>query len=179
MSYHYSSFEKTSTTVGGYTTTTTRTTHSGSASPTSSLVVREITETEANSIPLSSTSTYEILDEDRLTPFDFYSLMESTAEEEEEESAEESESDVEYHWFPSLLKRSVIELLDDDEGQSYMDEDLSAIVIEKGDSSSDDEDQSTLKKTGSSKRFFGRHQPKTKRSRKSDLVPVEVVHVIL
>ncbi|KAG2213819.1 hypothetical protein INT47_001088 [Mucor saturninus] len=173
MSYHYSSFEQTSTTVGGYTTTTTTTTRGGSHSD--SLVVREITEREATDT-LPSTSRYQILDEDRLTPFDFFTLMES---EEEEDDNEESESDVEYHWFPSLLKRSVIELLDDDQSQTYMDEDYNAIVIESDTTSSDDEDESTLKKSGSSKRFFGGHPTRAKRSRKSDLVPVEVVHITL
>lgn len=173
MSYHYSSYQKRAATSGGYSTTTTRTSVSDTVS---TLVVRELTETEVSNLPLSnSPSHYEITDEDRLTPFDFYSLMES---EDESFSESSSESDVEHHWFPSLLKKSVIEFLDDNEQEKYMDEDYSenVIIIENDDSS--EEEDSTVKH--GNKRLYGRHSKKySKRPRKSDLVPVEVVHIIL
>lgn len=170
MSYHYSSYQKTTTTHGGITTTTTRT----SSNDSSTLIVREISESEASKLPMLKTSSqYEITDEDKLTPFDISSLLDSDDDSMVDLS---SESDVEYHWFPSLLKRSVIEFLDDSEGEEYMEEDYNAIVIEHDDSS---EEELTTMKQGA-KRLFGRQSTKlNKRPRKSDLVPVEVVHVIL
>lgn len=176
MSYHYSSYSRTTTTTtsGGVSHTTTTTRHTTGDS--SSVVVRELTENDVSNLSLTdSTSNYDVSDEDRLTKYDFYSLMNS---EDDLESESESESDVEYHWFPSLLKKSVIEFLDDNEQEKYMDEDYSenVIIIENDDSS--EEEDSTVKH--GNKRLYGRHSKKySKRPRKSDLVPVEVVHIIL
>lgn len=174
MSYQYSSYQKT-TTSDGYSTTTTTTTATGGSD--TSLVVRELTETEVSG--LDNNSQYQISDEDRLTKYDFYSLMES-----EDDVSSESESDVEYHWFPSLLNKSVIEFLDDDE-EDYMDQDdeeNSVLVIETTDDDDEIEDDTQefeFVKKGA-KRVNKHHSKKrTKRPRKSDIVPVEVVHVIL
>ncbi|KAI9260915.1 hypothetical protein EDC94DRAFT_610268 [Helicostylum pulchrum] len=184
MSYQYSSYKQTTTRDGYSTRTTTRTTTAGSGS---SLVVRELTETEVSSPRLSSSSDYQISDEDRLTKYDFYSLMDS---EDEANSETESESDVEYHWFPSLLRNSVIELLEDSDQENYMDEDVDGkkvLVIENeetseedqiDDTDNDDDDFEHVKRGG--KRFNKYHPKKhVKKPKKSDIVPVEVVHVII
>ncbi|KAI9357118.1 hypothetical protein BD770DRAFT_389094 [Pilaira anomala] len=175
MSYQYSSYQKTTTSDGYSTTTTTTTTTGGSDT---SLVVRELTETEVSS-SLDNNSQYQISDEDRLTKYDFYSLMES-----EDDMSSESESDVEYNWFPSLLNKSVIEFLDENE-EDYMDQDdeeNNVLVIETTDEEDDIEDDTQefeFVKNGG-KRLNKHHSKKrSKRPRKSDIVPVEVVHVIL
>ncbi|CAO3647829.1 unnamed protein product [Mucor hiemalis] len=161
MSYSFSSFEKTTrtTTINGRpTTTTTTTTRNGDSS---SVVVRELTESEVSQLSLSnSPSPYEISDDNLLTKYDFYSLMNT---EDELDSETDSESDIEFHWFPSLLRRSVIQFLDDKEQEQYMDDDSldnkMQVIEVNGSSEEEDEEE---------------HRPK-----KADLVPVEVLHIVL
>ncbi|KAI8094318.1 hypothetical protein BDF21DRAFT_408453 [Thamnidium elegans] len=184
MSYQYSSYKQTTTSDGYSTRTTTTTSTAGSGS---SLVVRELTETEVSSSPLSSSSDYQISDEDRLTKYDFYSLMDS---EDEANSETESESDVEYHWFPSLLRNSVIELLEDSDQEDYMDQDndeKNVLVIENEEINDedqmddDDDDDDSFEHVKRGGKRFNKYHPKkhSKKPRKSDIVPVEVVHVII
>ncbi|KAI8639082.1 hypothetical protein BD408DRAFT_277900 [Parasitella parasitica] len=171
MSYHFQSFSRTTTTKtsGGQTHTisTTRTTTSSSENGTSSsVVVREISENELNGLALESTQNYEISDDDSLTRYDFYSLMDS----QDEGSETESESDIEYHWFPSLLNTSVIEILDDKEQEAYMDEDTfdTKVQIEEASTaddepSDDDEEEDDVVQydTHVGKRHRKRHAKKT------------------
>jgi hypothetical protein len=208
-SYKYSSYSRTTTTTtndgASQTTTTTRTATGDS----SSVVIRELTENEVSNLSLSdSTSNYEISDEDRLTEYDFYSLMDS---EDDLESESESESDVEYHWFPSLSRNSIIHLLDDKENENYMDDDAfdkEAQIIEKEDGEDNEEDKEeeegeeeeeeeeeeegeeeeeeegeeeeeeddTKYVKNGGKRYF-RHRAKkhSKRPRRTEQVPVEVI----
>ncbi|GAN04639.1 ribonuclease P protein subunit p30-like [Mucor ambiguus] len=172
-----------------HTTSTTRTTTSSSENgTTSSVVVREISENELSGLSLESTQNYEITDDDCLTKYDFYSLMDS----DDDESETESESDIEYHWFPSLLKTSFIEFLDDKEQEAYMEDDTydAKVQIEENSDSTaldDDEEeeeeeeeivQHHVRRGG--KRPHKRHAKKhSKRPRRSEQVPVEVVHVVL
>lgn len=74
-----------------------------------SVTIHEVTETEASRLPLEEKAQYEILDEDRLTEHDFISLMDG------EDTESEDDSDVEYTWFPSLMKSSVIQFLEDED----------------------------------------------------------------
>ena len=60
-------------------------------------------------MPLEEKAQYEILDEDRLTEHDFISLMGG------EDIESEDDSDVEHTWFPSLMKSSVIQFLEDED----------------------------------------------------------------
>ncbi|RCH90803.1 hypothetical protein CU097_003892 [Rhizopus azygosporus] len=76
---------------------------------TASVTIHEVTETEASRLPLEEKAQYEILDEDRLTEHDFISLMDG------EDTESEDDSDVEYTWFPSLMKSSVIQFLEDED----------------------------------------------------------------
>lgn len=76
---------------------------------TTSVTINEVTETEASRLPLEEKAQYEILDEDRLTEHDFISLMDG------EDTESEDDSDVEYTWFPSLMKSSVIQFLEDED----------------------------------------------------------------
>ncbi|KAL0139399.1 hypothetical protein V8B55DRAFT_1523671 [Mucor lusitanicus] len=188
MSYHYQSYSQTttSTSSGGqtHTTSTTRTTTSSSEHGTSSsVVVREISENELSGLSLESTQNYEITDDD----LRFYSLMDS----DDEESETESESDIEYHWFPSLLKTSFIEFLDDKEQEAYMEDDTydSKVQIEENSDSTafedeeeeEEEDEKEMVQHHSrrgGKRSHKRHAKKhSKRPRRSEQVPVEVIHV--
>ncbi|KAF7726546.1 hypothetical protein EC973_008677 [Apophysomyces ossiformis] len=105
-SYHH--YTETSTEDGVETTTT-------------SLVVRELDDVEAQALlaghtldsltpnMLKSPPQYEITDEVDNT--------ESDAEEEEDEDEEEEDEDeeIEEHWFPSLLKESMIEFLEEED----------------------------------------------------------------
>ncbi|CEI86672.1 hypothetical protein RMCBS344292_01104 [Rhizopus microsporus] len=76
---------------------------------TASVTIHEVTETEASRLPLEEKAQYEILDEDRLTEHDFISLMGG------EDIESEDDSDVEHTWFPSLMKSSVIQFLEDED----------------------------------------------------------------
>ncbi|KAG0745548.1 hypothetical protein G6F57_008953 [Rhizopus arrhizus] len=120
MNYHYQSYTKTN---NDETTTT--------------VVVHEISETEASHLLLEEKSHYEILDEDRLTEHDFMSLMNSN------DIESDNESDIEQRWFPSLLKNSVIQFLDDKEeeedGDTIITDAVNEMVIEE-----DDDDEAYL-----------------------------------
>ncbi|KAG2207071.1 hypothetical protein INT46_003606 [Mucor plumbeus] len=193
MSYHYQSYSQTSTSTssGGqkHTKSTTRTTTSSSENGTSSsVVIRELSENELTGLSLESTQNYEIADEDCLTKYDFYSLMDS----QDEDSETESESDIEYHWFPSLLNTSFIEILDDKEQEAYMDDDTydAKIQIEENNESTAEEDQDEEEEededdvvqhnSRAGKRHHKRHSKKhSKRPRSSEQVPVEVIHIVL
>ncbi|KAI7903134.1 uncharacterized protein BX663DRAFT_560693 [Cokeromyces recurvatus] len=201
MSYHYTSYSETTTTTksaGGrtHTRTTTRTTTSTPELGTnSSVTIRELSENELSGLSLETTQNYEIADDDRLTKYDFYALMNS----EDEDSDSESESDVEYHWFPSLLRNSIIQFLDDKEQETYMDDDTydNKVEIEENDEDSlydkseeddDDDDEEeeeeneddTHYKSLNRKRQYCYHLKKhLKKSRKSEQVPVEVFRIIL
>lgn len=191
MSYHYQSYSQTatSTSSGGQTHTksTTRTTTSSSENGTSSsVVVRELSENELTGLSLESTQNYEIADEDCLTKYDFYSLMDS----QDEDSETESESDIEYHWFPSLLNTSFIEILDDKEQEAYMDDDTydAKVQIEENNESTPEEDQDEDEEdddvvqhdSRAGKRYHKRHAKKhPKKSKRSEQVPVEVIHIVL
>jgi hypothetical protein len=153
-------------------------TQSYSSTTSVSLVVQELTDSEVSSlspsvIQASSEKTYEIRDEDRLTEHDFYSLMHS-----EDESVSESESDVEYHWFPSLLKHSSIQFLED--GDDTLVADNVKVEIEEQDSDSQDEsEQEEFVNKRKRRRHHQKHSKRHKKSRKADIVPVEVVYVKL
>lgn len=185
MSYHYQSYSHTSTTTRNsngetHTRSTTRTTTSTpETGTTSSVIVREISESELENLSLESTQNYEITDDDRLTKYDFYSLMNT----EDEESESESESDVEYHWFPSLLHKSIIEFLDDSEQEQYMDDDSNDAIVqveENEDFDEEDEEDESMSHGYNGKRYYKRHSKKhSKRPRKSEQVPVDVIHIIL
>ncbi|CEP07370.1 hypothetical protein [Parasitella parasitica] len=190
MSYHYQNYSRTTTTTSlrgqTHTTSTARTTTSSSVNGTSSsVVVREISENELNGLTLESTQDYEITDDDSLTKYDFYSLMDS----QDEDSETESESDIEYHWFPSLLNSSFIEILDDKEQEAYMDDDTydAKVQIEEESTTEDkpfnddeEEDDVVQHEAHAGKRYHKRHAKKhSKKPRRSEQVPVEVIHIVL
>lgn len=200
MSYQYKSYSQTTTTssrnFGGqsHTTSATRTTTSSSENGTqTSVVIREISENEFSGLSIESTQNYEIADDDRLTKYDFLSLMDS--EDEDVETETESESDVEYHWFPSLLRNSVIQFLDDQEQEDYMlDDDMEAnsqVQIEENndneliESEEDDDDEAEMEEEGNGKRQYRRRHRShnrsehVKRPKKSEQVPIEVVRIYL
>lgn len=104
--------------------------------------------------------------------------------EDELDSETESESDIENHWFPSLLRRSVIQFLDDKEQEEYMDDDTwenKMQVFEESGESEEVDDEKQVKQDGK-KRHYRRHHGKhhkSKRPKKAELVPVEVLHIVL
>ncbi|KAG1438633.1 hypothetical protein G6F56_012580 [Rhizopus delemar] len=128
---------------------------------TTSIVVSEITESEG--IGLEEKKDYEILDEDRLTEHDFLSLMNS------EEEDEESESDID-HWFPSLLRTSAIEFLEDN---SDVEDEESEAIIEQ------DSDQEETLNNGKRSSSLAYKYDQRKRIRRSEQVPIEVDYIIL
>ncbi|KAI8883198.1 hypothetical protein K501DRAFT_285494 [Backusella circina FSU 941] len=144
-----------------------------------SLIVQELTDSEVSTlspsvIQASLEKPYEIRDEDRLSEHDFYSLMNS----EDEESLSESESDVEYHWFPSLLNHSSIQFLDDDDGDNTVvsEEEVKVEIEEEEDSDTQEEESMNGRKR---RRHHQKHSKKHKKSRRADIIPVEVVYVDL
>jgi hypothetical protein len=180
MSYQYQSYSETTTTTrnaSGQTHTRTTRTTTTSDSESGTVVIREISENELATLSLENTQNYEITDEDRLTKYDFYSLMNT----EDEATESESESDVEYHWFPSLLHTSFIEFLDDSEQEKYMEEDDTNDAIVQENEEEEDEEEEDVKLHGrNGKRYHHRHSKKhSKRPRKSEEVPVDVIHIIL
>jgi hypothetical protein len=194
MSYHYKSYSQTTTSTtrrsGGqsHTTSTTHTTTSSSDTGTqSSVIIREVSENELSGLSIETTQNYEITDNDKLTQYDFLSLMDS--EDEAETTETESESDVEYHWFPSLLRHSVIQFLDDKEQENYMlddVEDTQAQIEENEDEDEQEQEQEDeeedMEEDESGKRQYRRRSwanKKHKRPKKSEQVPVEVVRIYL
>ncbi|KAI9475730.1 MAG: hypothetical protein EXX96DRAFT_574411 [Benjaminiella poitrasii] len=201
MSYRYASYSETTTTTTSsdgqtHTRTTKRTTTSDPESGTnSSVIIHELSENELSKLSLESTQNYEIADEDRLTKYDFYALMDS----EDEDSESDSESDVEYHWFPSLLRNSIIQFLDDKEQEAYMDDDSfdSKVQVEENDDDSvyletdssvnqeeeEEEEEDAyddMHESPNRKRQHRRHSKNhSKRHRKSEQVPIEVLHIVL
>lgn len=151
MSYHYQSINETITS-DGYETKT-------------SIIIHEISEAEASSLCVEERSQYEIFDEDQLTEYDFLKL--------EEEDDTESESDIEYHWFPSLMRNSIIEFLSDDD-ESLVSDDASEAIVEE---EKDDLDEN-MYITSHGKRSSRYRYQQNKRI-KRDQVPVEVIHIVL
>ncbi|CAO3696568.1 unnamed protein product [Rhizopus stolonifer] len=142
-------------------TTQSLTTKDENGLTTTSIVVSEITESEG--IGLEEKTDYEILDEDRLTEHDFLSLMNS------EEEDEESDSDID-HWFPSLLRTSAIEFLEDN---SDVEDEKSEAIIEQ------DSDQEEILNTSKRSSSLVHKYDQRKRIRRSEQVPIEVDYIIL
>ncbi|CEG83109.1 hypothetical protein RMATCC62417_17081 [Rhizopus microsporus] len=153
MSYHYQSINETITS-DDYETKT-------------SMIIHEISEAEASSLCVEERSQYEILDEDQLTEYDFLAL--------EEEDETESESDIEYHWFPSLMRNSIIEFLSDSDDESLVSDDASEAIVEE---EKDDDLDENMYITSHGKRSPRYRYQQNKRI-KRDQVPVEVIHIVL
>ncbi|RCH95814.1 hypothetical protein CU097_012856 [Rhizopus azygosporus] len=152
MSYHYQSINETITS-DGYETKT-------------SIIIHEISEAEASSLCVEEKSQYEVLDEDQLTEYDFLAL--------EEEDETESESDIEYYWFPSLMRNSIIEFLSDDD-ESLVSDDASEAIVEEEKEDDLDENVYITSHGKRSPRFRYQQNKRVKR----DQVPVEVIHIVL
>ncbi|KAI8976160.1 hypothetical protein BDB01DRAFT_356188 [Pilobolus umbonatus] len=139
-----------------------------------SVIIHELTDSELSTLRLEEDQLkpveYEIADEDRLTEDDFYRLMAS------DESDTESESDVEYHWFPSLLNSSVIQLLDDDSDLSFMTEDTDYVEIVETESEEEDDPYDNMEILDRKRMPSSRQYTKNiKRHKRSEQVPIEVV----
>ncbi|KAI8881022.1 hypothetical protein K501DRAFT_286606 [Backusella circina FSU 941] len=138
-----------------------------------SVVIHELSEAEVAELPsalLKTRNECEIQDEDRLTEHDFFNLMNS------EDDESEAESDVEYYWFPSLLHRSFIHFLDDEQDDQVMADEVvtNAEVDEEGWEDIEDEEN---KPSNYKSRHKVQHRHRSRRCNHSEQIPVEVIHI--
>jgi HD superfamily phosphohydrolase len=162
MSYQYQSYTTKSSSDG------TRVT---------SVVIHEISEAEASEFPLEEKSHYEVLNEDQLTGYDFLSLIDS-----EDDDDTESDSDIEQYWFPSLLKSSIIQFLEDDDLEELTDDDNKSEAIVEEDEEQEEDDgltETDVVISSSGKRSPQYKFRQRKKVKRPEQIPVEVYHIVL
>ncbi|KAI9499691.1 hypothetical protein BDB00DRAFT_795149 [Zychaea mexicana] len=119
----------------------------------STVIVRELDDNESAQPDLlkAPPPTYEIESGVSSEEEDEYSMLTPQDDRNEEDRDEDEDQEILHdHWFPSLLHRSIIEFLDDDDGDDdiyMMDHPFdmltsneSAVIVEQGDQDDEDED---------------------------------------